>query len=160
MSKYFTYNSGQLPAGHFRISPSQLSRFFDDTSNWYREMLLGEAPVFTHSTASELGTCVHAAAAMYFDNKSVDTQAIDAYIASIKNPDIDKAVISSQYPVMVNTLVNSFLSKTKGTHSEWFVHTEIQPGIVAAGSIDFYDSGIEYTCDDTAFQWLKTNNLV
>ena len=76
MKDYFTYNPGNLPEGSFKISPSQLSKFFDTTAQWWREHYLNEAPEFTHSTASELGTCVHAAAAMYFDTKTVDKQAI------------------------------------------------------------------------------------
>lgn len=138
---YFEYNTGSdvISSDAFRISPSQLSRFLDSTSQWYREMLLGEAPVFTGSTASELGTCVHAAAAMYFDTGSVDYAAIETHIRSLTDPEIDKPVILAQYRPMVSALISQFLSSNKGTHSELFIHTEILPGIVAAGSVDMYD---------------------
>lgn len=141
MKDYFTYYNGSdvIPSNTFRISPSQVSRFLDSTSQWYREMLLNEAPEFTGSTASELGTCVHAAAAMYFDNKQVDYNAINAYINSITDTEIEKSVIKDQIDPMVSALLSQFLTSTKATHSEWFVHTEIIPGIVAAGSIDLYD---------------------
>jgi hypothetical protein len=102
-------------------------------------MLLDEAPAFLGSTASELGTCVHAAAAMYHDTGLVDYQAISDYVRAISNPEVEKSVINSQVNPMVSALQTDFLSKNKGTHSEWFVHTEVMPGIVAAGSIDLYD---------------------
>lgn len=140
MTDYFSYNTGKDILGPeiFRVSPSQLSRFFDDTHNWYREFVLGETPIFTNSTSTCLGTCVHAAAAMYHDTKSVDTSAIDDFIASLP-ADIDHATISDQYRPMTNALVNGFLARNKATHSEAFLSTEIIPGFVVAGSIDWYN---------------------
>ena len=156
---YFHYNQGtdQLPADVFRISPSQLSRFFDSTAQWYRENLLGESPSFEGSTSSELGTCTHAAAAMYFDTGKVDTAAIDAYISSITTPEVDHATISDQYRPMVNALITQFLSSNKGTHSEWFVSSKITDTVYVAGSIDMYDSGLEYRCDQIGLDWLTSN---
>lgn len=141
MKDYFTYYNGSdvIPTDTFRISPSQISRFLDATSQWYREMLMGESPAFEGSTASELGTCVHAAAAMYFDTKQIDYTAISDYVNSITNAEIDKSVIKAQIHPMTSVLLSQFLTTTKATHSEWFVHTDIIPGIVAAGSIDLYD---------------------
>ena len=123
---YFSYNPGSFPDNSFRISASQLSRFFDSTSQWYREFLLGEAPAFAGSTASELGTCIHAAAAMYHDTKSVDKQAILDYIDTL-GPDIDKAEIRTQLKPMIDTLINSYCSKTKHTTSEEFISYEVLP---------------------------------
>ena len=149
MSKnYFTYNAGtdEIPVDAFRISPSQLSKFLDSTSQWYHEQVLGEAPAFQGSTASELGNCVHAAAEMYFHTKSVDKAAIFAYVDSISNPDVDKSIIRDQLKPMAEVLINQFLSKNVGTHAEMFVKTQIKPGIWAAGSIDMFDAnkGIIY----------------
>lgn len=138
-AQYFSYNPGNLPADHFRISPSQLSRFFDSTSQWYREFLLGEAPAFEGSTASELGTCVHAAAAMYFDTGQVDYSAISAYVSTLPSS-IDKAEILTQFPLMVQALITSYLAQNRHTHSEEFVSHEILPSIHVGGSIDSYDS--------------------
>lgn len=136
MSKdYFSYNPGSFPDNSFRISASQLSRFFDSTSQWYREFLLGEAPAFTGSTASELGTCIHAAAAMYHDTKSVDKQAILDYIDTL-GPDIDKNEIRTQLKPMIDTLINSYCSKTKHTTSEEFISYEVLPNIFVGGSMD------------------------
>ncbi len=138
MKDYFTYNPGKFPEGDFRISPSQLSMFFDHTAEWYRTHLLGEAPLFTGSTASELGTCVHAAAAMYFDNKIVDKQSILDYINTLPET-IDKPLIISQLKPMVEVLINNFLAKVHATHSEIFIHTELLPNIHVGGSVDLFD---------------------
>ena len=50
---YFAYNEGRdITKGAFRISASQVSKFFDKTSEWYHEHLLGQKsfkglPVFS-----------------------------------------------------------------------------------------------------------------
>ena len=135
MKNYFEYNNGSdvIPSNAFRISPSQLSKFFDFTAQWWRENLLGETG-FEGSTASELGNCVHAAADMYFNTKSVDKVAILEYIDSITNLEVDKQVIREQIKPMIDTLINRFLAQNLGTHAEMFVHTQILPSIYAAGS--------------------------
>ena len=135
MKDYFSYNIGNLPENHIRISASQLSLFFDKTSDWWREQILKETPKFIHSTASELGTCIHAAAAMYHDTKSVDKQAILDYIDTL-GPDIDKTEIRTQLKPMIETLINSYCSKTKHTTSEEFISYEVLPNIFVGGSMD------------------------
>jgi len=145
MKDYFTYNPGSFPAGSFRISPSQLSRFFDTTSQWFREQVLDEAPAFTGSTASELGNCVHAAANMFFDTGTVDHVAILNYVNSISDPEVDKSIISAQYPVMLETLLANF-DPQQATDAELFISTELLPNIFVGGSIDLFDKarGIVY----------------
>jgi len=145
---YFSYNDGKgiIKPGDFRISPSQISRFFDDTNRWYREFLLGEAG-FQGSTATELGNVVHAAAAMYIDSKSVDRQQLINHVNSIKNPEIDKSVINSQYQVMIETLINGYLSENVGTNSEEFIWKEIYPGIGVGGSVDMYNANTHKITD-------------
>lgn len=140
MKDYFTYTSTieGMPETSFRISPSQISRFFDDTTNWYREMLLSEAPTFTGSTASNLGTCVHVAAAMYFDSKAVTTSAIETYISSILDPEIDKSVIRSQYKVMAETLISGYCSTARISDSELYLWHPLSSTTLVGGSIDAY----------------------
>lgn len=135
MKDYFSYNTGNLPAKAIRISPSQLSLFFDKTSEWWRTHLLGEAPSFLGSTASELGTCIHAAAAMYHDTNTVDKQAILNYIETL-GAEIDKNEIRAQLKPMIDTLINTYCLRTKHSYSEEFISYEILPNIYVAGSID------------------------
>lgn len=151
INHYFGYNTGSdiLPENANRISPSQLSKFFDQTPTWYRENLLGESE-FEGSTATEIGNCVHAAAQMYTETRAVDFSLINRYVESISNPEVDKAVVSEQYPYMAEELVNSYLSVTKFVEPkcEEFVHYEILPNIFVSGSIDMYSSNLGGTITD------------
>ena len=57
---------------------------------------------------------------MYHDTKTVDKQAILDYIDTL-GPDIDKTEIRTQLKPMIDTLINSYCSKTKHTTSEEFI---------------------------------------
>lgn len=139
MKDYFTYNNlSTVPDNAIRISPSQLSKFFDSTSQWYRETLLGEAG-FLGSTASKLGDCVHAAAAMTFDTGHVDMTAINNYISSISNPDVDTAVIREQLPHMI-PLISNYVLQNRPSTSEEFLSYQLRPGIYVAGTLDAYSN--------------------
>jgi hypothetical protein len=145
---YFSYNNGDgiIPEGDFRISASQVSRYFSDTTTWYREFLLGEEG-FTGSTASELGNCTHAAAQMFAEEGDIYHDQIITYINSLPS-DIDKSHILEQYPIMASTLLSSYLEGNMPTKTEMFLAKEIIPGIWAGGSIDNltyqYPEKIEY----------------
>lgn len=132
---YFNYNNGEdITKGAFRISASQVSNFFDSTNLWYREHLLGETG-FTGNTATHLGTVVHAAIAMYVDTGEVDWQAIDNYIESIEDPEINTQEIHSQHLFMFEA-VTPYINQNMPNEVEKFVFHEILPGIGVGGSID------------------------
>ena len=131
---YFGYNPGDVPEGAFKISPSQLSRFFDSTSDWVREFLLGESG-FEGNTASYLGSTVHGLAAMYKDKGTVDFNEANAFIRSIETEGVDKDFIAAQYPPMYLALERNFLVGAVGT-PELFLKREIIPGVFVGGSID------------------------
>ncbi len=132
---YFSYNvNSTVPKDAFRISPSQISRFFDNTSDWYREFLLGEEG-FTGNTATALGNCVHAAAEMYVREGVIHYDQIEAYITGLDS-EHDKHFIRSQYNGMIDTLLSNYLSKVSPSDAEVFEACEILPGIYAAGTID------------------------
>lgn len=137
MNNPFEYNDGKgiVPEGAWRLSPSQASRFFDSTSQWYREMLMGEAPAFTGNTMSNLGTVIHYCAEAFANGEPIDHNAINNYITSLP-PDIDTVFIREQYPVMWSTLHDSYLSTHKPQRTELFLWHEVLPGIGVGGSID------------------------
>lgn len=138
MKDYFTYNVGDDDCkSKFRISASQISKFFDQTNQWYREHLLGEAG-FQGSTASHLGNCIHAAAEMFFDTGTVDYPAIYNYINSIQDIEVDKQEITLQVEPMATALLSSF-NPRQATHAELFIFHEVLPDIGVGGSIDLYD---------------------
>jgi len=138
MTDYFSYYDGSdvLPDGAIRISPSQLSKFFDQTSEWWRTQILGEDALFTGSTATHLGTAVHAAAHMYHETKNVDQDIVANYIDSLSDDEIDTDVIHRQWPTMATRLIQDFVSSAPIVHAERFVHFEIAPNIFVSGSID------------------------
>jgi len=142
--EYFKYNNGEgiIPKDAISVSASGISNFFDNTSNWYRENLLNEEG-FKGNTFSELGTIVHAAAAMYADTRQVDTYALSDYIESLREKqDINIKVILDQYKPMIETLVNDFLKLNVPEQNEEFIWKEILPGIVIRGTCDAYNQGV------------------
>ena len=146
---YFEYNNGDdVTKGAFRISASQVSKFFDETSNWYRQQLMGEKG-FEGSTASHLGTTVHAGIEMFVDNGEPDWAALEKHVLSIEDPQIDKSVILDQYPHMINAVL-PFVEANMPTEVEKFIFHEILPGIGVGGSIDALRG-------DTIIDWKTTS---
>jgi hypothetical protein len=135
---FFGYNPGDVPEGAFKISPSQLSRFFDETSQWVREFLLDETG-FEGNTASNLGSVVHGLAAMYKTTGEASFNAAEEFIRSITTEGVDKEYIRSQYPVMYLALERNFLVTATGT-PELFLKKEIAPGVYLGGSLDLLNT--------------------
>ena len=159
---YFEYNDGkEITNNAFRISASQVSKFFDSTSAWYREHLMGEGG-FEGNTATELGNCVHAAAHMFINTGDVDYDQINTYIDTLGS-DIDKDHIRTQYPTMVSALL-PFIERHAPTEAEKFVFHELLPGIGAGGSIDALqgrvvkeEEELTYPDDVTLMDWKTTS---
>lgn len=146
---YFSYNNGEdITKGAFRISASQVSKFFDQTSAWYHEHLLGEEG-FTGNTSTYLGTVVHAGIEMYVKEKEVNWQALQDFIENIDNPEVDKYHIMDQYEHMINAVL-PYVENNMPTEVEKFVFHEILPGIGAGGSIDAIRG-------DTIMDWKTTS---
>ena len=132
----FDYTDITLPeGGTFRISPSQVSGFFDLSVVWYREQVLGEK-VFLGSTATYLGSAIHGIAEAYGSGQPVDRSAVEDYISSITNPDVDKDEIRSLYPGMSEALINEYISTNMPTQVEYQTMTEVKDGIYVGGSVD------------------------
>lgn len=146
---YFEYNKGEdITNGAFRISASQLSKFFDRTSEWYHENLLGEEG-FTGNTATHLGTVVHAGIEMYVTEGEVNWTALEEYIHSIEDPEVDVYHILNQFEPMISAVL-PFVDTHMPTEVEKFVFQEILPGIGAGGSIDALRG-------DTIMDWKTTS---
>lgn len=146
---YFAYNTGKDVTGDaFRIGASQVSKFFDRTSEWYHENLLGEKE-FTGSTATVLGTAVHAGIEMFVTEGAVDYEAITDFVLSHTDPEIDKDHILSQIEPMIETAL-PYVESHMPEEVEKFVFHEILPGIGAGGSIDALRG-------DTIMDWKTTS---
>lgn len=160
---YFQYNDGKdITKGAFRISASQVSKFFDTTSQWYHEHLLG-AEGFAGNTATELGNCVHVGIEMFVRDGKIDYEAIETYLDTLNNPDIDVAHIRNQYGPMLDAVI-PYVRRNRPTEVEKFVFHEILPGIGAGGSIDalrgpmkeLEDGTIVYPDGVTIMDWKTT----
>lgn len=135
---YFGYNPGDVPEDAFKISPSQLSRFFDETGKWVREFLLDEVG-FEGNTASNLGTVVHGLAAMFKETGHADFSLAEEFIDSIETEGIDKNYIRQQYGKMYSALERDFLVNAVGT-PELFLKYQISPKVWLGGSIDLLNN--------------------
>jgi hypothetical protein len=148
---YFVYNDGNdATNGAFRISASKVSDFFDSTSKWYHEHLLGEGG-FTGNTASCLGTAVHAGIEIFVKEGEVDYDAIEAYINSLNDPEVDNNEILNNYGCMLDVAL-SYVENNMPDVVEEFVYHELLPGIVVGGSID-----ARYTAKRRIKDWKTTS---
>jgi len=142
MLSCFEYNSPPLPDGcTFRISPSQIGKFFSFPSVWYEEQILGNSQ-FHASTATVLGTIIHACAEMYAKGEPITRADIDAYLQNVvanhpvTDPAIDVATVKALYPDMAALLINEYLRHNRPTVVEEYVSAEVQNGIYIQGSCD------------------------
>ena len=156
MENYFSYETGPEEIKDcVRISSSQISYFFDRTSEWYRQTLLGEK-FFLGNTSSFLGTTLHGAMHMYYDTKSIDWSAIDDFVRNINknNPEIkehiDHVLISDQVKHMIPLAIRYF-DDNKPDEVEKFVYHRTRENIVVGGTIDAVRGS-------TIYDW-KTTNL-
>lgn len=135
--EYDDNGGGIMPKGHFRIGASQISRFFTNTNQWYRENLLNETG-FVGSTASVLGTCVHAVAECVATDVQPSKDLIEEFIykQASENPDVIASDVIANYTYMSEALVNDYLLDNMPTNSEDFLYEEILPGIGVGGSCD------------------------
>jgi hypothetical protein len=153
---FFEYNNGEeVTKGAFRISASQLSKFFDQTSAWYHENLLGEEG-FTGSTASMLGTVVHAGIEMYVTSGEVDYEALEDRVLSIDDEEIDTGRILSQYQHMIDAAL-PYVDNNMPEEVEKFIFHELLPGIGAGGSLDAI-KGLKDPHGATIMDWKTTSS--
>jgi len=131
----FLYHSEPTP-GTFKFSPSQFSKFIKSPHTFYREQILGEAG-FEGSTASYLGTIIHAIAESVAKNDSITRGDVKEFIQSIDDTEIDLEEIENQYPLMAKTLVNDYILKQQDYISvEQYLKYKLASGYELAGSID------------------------
>ena len=128
--------------GGFRIQASAISRFFDQTNQFYREKLLGETPAFLTSTSAVCGSCIHWAAESYIKNNlqlpQEDKDEMYAYIDEQANkfPDLVDPNQCREIMTPMWRSLREHLQANPGGLAEPFVEIEVLPGITVGGSID------------------------
>jgi len=132
----FSYTQVELPDDAvFKISPSQIDNFFSSPVVWYKEQILGQK-VFEGSTATELGTIIHAVAEAYAKSESTSRDEIEEYLLTISNPDVDKNLIRDLYPMMAEALINEYVSTNPPTEVEYQTLAHVKDGVYVGGTVD------------------------
>lgn len=149
----FNYYDGldQMPKDAFKISPSGVENFFSEKTTWFRENLLGEPKKFTGSTATVLGTCVHACAEVVanakMDGTAHDSELlatkIEEFIATYEgNPDYDTSKIYDLWRNMAEPLITEYVLGANTISTEEFILHELLPGIFVGGTYDAITSTV------------------
>lgn len=121
-----------MPIGTIKISPSSIGKFFSQTSQWYRETLLGEDG-FQGSTASILGTIVHHAA----ETLTVPTETQVYDYLNLQNCEYETADILTNYIPMCEAIIDEIQNSTDVIHSqEVFIHTHLNDVVHVGGTYD------------------------
>lgn len=123
---------------YFRISPSGVSKFFSETTKWYRENLLGEAG-FDGNTSTVLGTIVHHFAECAATGKTPrNPEAVVKQYLDTREIEIDREEVETHWKDMSDVLISEFVSTiTRRVHSvEQFIFHKMSNGVYVAGSYD------------------------
>lgn len=137
----FEYTDIQIPGSTFRISPSQIGKFFSAPSIWYKDQVLGEKQ-FTGNTSTVLGTIVHALAESYAKGEPTSREEVEAFLMSqvktrsVTDDPLDLDLIREMYPMLSSMLINDYIAQNKPTQVEYQTYAEILPGIHVGGSVD------------------------
>jgi hypothetical protein len=134
----FEYTKVPLPEDCiFKISPSAISKFFEMPIVWYKEQVTGEEK-FEGSTASVLGSVVHALAEQYSKGEKSSREEVETYLRKQRfKPGINIDEIRNLYPDMAGTLINEYIRKEpKPTEIEVSRFAEVKDGVYVAGTLD------------------------
>jgi hypothetical protein len=137
MTNPLAYVSAPVPKDCvFKFSPSQFANFISHPHQWYRTQILKE-DVFSHNTASAIGTIVHYCAEQVAKEEDVDKKEIANYIRSLQfTPEYDPAIVENQYIGMAETLVNDYVLSNEYLEVETSHCAQVKPGYYAAGTLD------------------------
>lgn len=123
----------------FKISPSSVADFFTSTSQYYHEQVLGEDKAFNGSTATHLGTIVHAYAEAAANNEDLSNyeSTVTEFLATITDPEVDKQVILSLWYNMATTLVDNVITDDRTiVGTEDFMFSKLNDDVYVGGTYD------------------------
>ena len=132
----------RFPKGSIKISPSSLGKFFSQTSQWYRETLLGEDG-FQGSTATILGTIVHFAA----ETRKIPSEAMVLEYISKQKCEYDLMEILDNYVPMCEVIITNIMdSYPKETiiREEEFINIHLKDIVHVGGTYDAIYETTEY----------------
>lgn len=111
MSDYYEYKDIKID-GKLRISPSGISKLYDNAHQWYKETILGEK-TFQGNTNTVLGTIIHARIHRYYDGlEPIDLDEELKYIDRYKdNPDVNEWTIAEELNRLWDIIRLEYLEK-------------------------------------------------
>jgi len=122
-----------------KISPSSIAKFFTATSQWYNEEVEGNEKVFQGSTSTHLGTIVHHCAEVSGNEGDTTTfeKDVEDFLATIKDPNVDKNEIRSLWFDMASALVSDTILDGTQIHStEKFIFKKLVDNVYVGGTYD------------------------
>ena len=132
----FKYQDIAMPEEcKFKISPSQIDKFFKLPVVWYTENILGEKEDF-NSTAMALGTVCHHVFELVGKGEPVNKDYIEEQVVGIEDDNVNALEVLDNYVPIVESVVNEYLLANMPTKTEYQVYTEVKEGIYVGGSID------------------------
>ena len=140
------------------ISPSLLSKFYTNPSEWFANTVIGET-TFKGNTSTVLGTICHYIYNCVCNKKEVTREFINAeldkFIEMNPSEEIDYDIIKKEYPEVSKEVVNSYLYKWNFYKSnlimlsEYTMYTRLTKDIVLGGTCDLIENlDNEYTIVD------------
>lgn len=149
MEDIFTYTGVEIPEDcKVKISPSQISKFFELPKIWYEENVLlknSNTSFYKDDNGRILGTTLHYIYEQVANSKEVTREAIDNLIDNYidNNPDViaDKDIIKNNYISMAETVVNESIIPYKNfiLATEKPLIYKLAEGIYLGGTVDRID---------------------
>ena len=131
------YKSSHIDGCIHKISPSQISKFYDNPYMWYKEQLLKETKMIP-TTSMVLGTLVHAVAEAEVKNEDYNQEEIISFVEEESiTADIDIDTVLTNYPLMSKVLKDDFINQTDITNTELPVESDLGGDIWVGGTVDF-----------------------
>lgn len=146
MDNLYKHKEVPVPTGCIKLSPSQLAKFFNYPSVWFRENILNEPSEFIGNESSLIGTSCHylyeqvANKAKIVSRNFINTHLLD-YITNIV-PDlqykVDYSTIISKYPDIFTVVYEEYLKHNIPTYAELSVCQPVKgyDNIYIAGTAD------------------------
>ena len=142
----FRYNDIEIPDGSHKISPSQISKFFEYPKLYYLENITGEKEnEFQGNTATTLGTICHWIYHCVITGKEVNREDInkqlDKYSELRPELCLDLDDIKLNYPLIAGATVNEYILPSKATlkESEKSVLIPIDEDVYLGGTTDLIE---------------------
>ena len=144
----FEYKGTPVPKG-IRISPSQISKFFDYPKIWYQEEILKQPKEFKGSTSTVLGTTLHYIFEQALLNNEISktelNEAIRKYRKTLPAENINAEEVIGLYPEMAIPVIQEFIDPLRSSNAKFTIEEplcyKLDDGIYLAGKTDLiYDN--------------------